>query len=82
MVITLFTIVIFFMIDVICSTENEVVMDVFSVNMGSHNIRVFSFQKFVSKLYADLMSFFIGYLAGHERLYQMKGFVWISLIGF
>ena len=55
MVITFFTIVIFFMIDVICSTENEVVMDVFSVNMGSHNIRVFSFQKFVSKLYADLM---------------------------
>ena len=56
-IVGLFTVMVLLMIDVICSTENDVVMNVSFVNVGSHNVRVFSFQKFIGKLYADLMSF-------------------------
>lgn len=73
---------VFLMIDVICSTENDVVMNVSFVNVGSYNVRVFSFQKFIGKLYADLMSFLIRYFSGHECLNQMESFVWVCLIGF
>lgn len=73
---------VFLMIDVICSTENDVVMNVSFVNVGSHNVRVFSFQKFIGKLYADLMSFLIRYFSGHKCLNQMESFVWVCLIGF
>ena len=53
-IVGLFTVMVFLMIDVICSTENDVVMNVSFVNVGSYNVRVFSFQKFIGKLYADL----------------------------
>ena len=81
-IVGLFTVMVFLMIDVICSTENDVVVNVSFVNVGSHNVRVFSFQKFIGKLYTDLMSFLIRYFSGHKCLYQMKGFVWVCLIGF
>ena len=81
-IVSLFTVMVFLMLDVICSTENDVVMNVSFVNVGSHNVRVFSFQKFIGKLYADLMSFLIRYFSGHKCLYQMKCFVWVCLIGF
>ena len=81
-IVGLFTVMVFLMIDVICSTENEVVMNVSFLNVGSHNVRVFSFQKFIGKLYADLMSFLIRYLSGHKSMYQMKCFVWVYQIGF
>ena len=45
------------MIDIISSTENDVIMNVSFVDMGSYNVRVFAFQKFVRKFYTDLMSF-------------------------
>ena len=64
------------------ASENDVVMNVSFVNVGSYNVRVFSFQKFIGKLYADLMSFLIRYFSGHECLNQMEGFVWVCLIGF
>ena len=50
-IVGLFTVMVFLMIDVICSTENDVVVNVSFVNVGSHNVRVFSFQKFIGKLY-------------------------------
>ena len=53
-IVGLFTVMVFLMIDVICSTENDVVMNVSFVNVGSYNVRVFSLQKFIGKLYADL----------------------------
>lgn len=81
-IVGLFTVMVFLMIDVICSTENDVVMNVSFVNVGSHNVRVFSFQKFIGKLYADLMSFLIRYFSGHKCLNQMESFVWVCLIGF
>ena len=81
-IVGLFTVMVFLMIDVICSTENDVVMNVSFVNVGSYNVRVFSFQKLIGKLYADLMSFLIRYFSGHECLNQMEGFVWVCLIGF
>ena len=81
-IVGLFTVMVFLMIDVICSTENDVVVNVSFVNVGSHNVRVFSFQKFIGKLYADLMSFLIRYFSGHKCLNQMEGFVWVCLIGF
>ena len=81
-IVGLFTVVVFLMIDVICSTENDVVVNVSFVNVGSHNVRVFSYQKFIGKLYADLMSFLIRYFSGHKCLDQMEGFVWVCLIGF
>ena len=43
-IVGLFTVMVFLMIDVICSTENDVVVNVSFVNVGSHNVRVFSFQ--------------------------------------
>ena len=52
-IVCLFTVMVFLMIDVICSTENDVVVNVSFVNVGSHNVRVFSFQKFIGKLYAE-----------------------------
>ena len=67
-IVGLFTVMVFLMIDVIGSTENDVVVNVSFVNVGSHNVRVFSFQKFIGKLYADLMSFFIRYFSGHKCL--------------
>ena len=81
-IVGLFTVMVFLMIDVIGSTENDVVVNVSFVNVGSHNVRVFSFQKFIGKLYADLMSFLIRYFSGHKCLNQMEGFVWVCLIGF
>ena len=47
-IVGLFTVMVFLMIDVICSTENDVVMNVSFVNVGGYNVRVFSFQKFIA----------------------------------
>lgn len=81
-VISLFAVMIFLMVDVIGGTKNDVVVDVSFVNVGSDNIRVFSLQKFVGKLHAYLVGFLIRNLAGEKRLYQMIGFIWIGLVGF
>lgn len=55
-IVGLFTVMVFLMIDVICSTENDVVMNVSFVNVGSYNVRVFSFQKFIGKLCSPMIS--------------------------
>ena len=78
MVIAFFAIVIFLMIDVICSKKNDVVVDLPFVNVGGHNVRVFPFQKFVGKLHTDLVGFLIRHFSRHERLYQMKGMECVS----
>ena len=41
-VIGLFTVMIFFMVDVISGAENDVVVDVSFIYMGADNVRVFS----------------------------------------
>ena len=41
-VIGLFAVVIFVVFDVVSGTKNDVIMNVFFVNMGGNNIRIFS----------------------------------------
>ena len=40
-VISLLTVVVFVMFYVVCGTENDMVMDVTFINVGSDNIRIF-----------------------------------------
>ena len=81
-VIGLFAVMIFLMIDVIGGAENNVVVNVAFINMGADNIRVFSLSKPVGKLHAYLVGFLIRNLTGEKRLYQVIGFIWIGLAGF
>ena len=72
-IVGLFTVMVFLMIDVICSTENDVVMNVSFVNVSSQNIFVLPFGYCVCKLPSDFMGGLIIDLSRLKGLYQMVG---------
>ena len=66
---------VFVMFYVVGGTENDMVMDVTFINVGSNNVRIFSLQNPVSKFLSNLVRFLKADLSGSESLYQMIGFV-------
>ena len=81
-VVGLFAVMVFFMVNVISSAENYMVMYVSFINVCGHNIRIFILKKFLSKLVSYLMGFFIAYLSGEKRLDKMVSFIFVSPAGF
>ena len=66
MIIAFCAIMIFIMVNVICSTEADMVVNMVMIYMRSNDIRVLSFKQFISQFDTNLMSLFIRNLTRSE----------------
>ena len=74
-VVGLFTVMIFFVIHIICGTENDVVVNVTFINMSGKRYKKFPLSTACWQAPHRSDVFLIRYLSRSESLYQMKGFV-------
>ena len=75
-------IVVFAVGDMVCGTENDVVMRLFDIGMGGNDVGVMPIQKLVCKLDSDGVRFLIGNLAGVKRLDEMIGLRFAGILRF
>ncbi len=72
MPIAFFTVMVMVMINIVGSTEDQMIVNMAFVNVRGQYIRIFSFKKLVGQFFSNCMCLVIGNFSRSKRLYQIK----------